>query len=454
MANNFLLNAIMSKAVDKIVKSPEKMFLHVEAVISSIKEDTFKFKIERFISLDIVQDFLSNYSDFIEVRFEMTPPDYIALVENYQDLICKVKLIKYDARDMKEVGLLNEISGRFILSDKEDLFKKYPVAVMMPTEKGGEWESHHSATIEVKAQIIDPVVYELRKVKINAILRDVTMNQVLHFVADQFNIGKVSITKSDNNKTYKNFVIPPMRSISDIFTFLQNGKGFGVYNKGIAYYYSNDILYVYPMYETDPAISPVVNHMYHVDKNMFEGLDCYHIMDGENTHILNNKVINMKDMAEEGYENSGNAFIIQNSELMVDYWRYMQEYRKFTVPVSNVALMTNNTKSGVTKNVYNPQFRVSDENPLIYITELYKNDLTAANTMWDHAVPFTFKPGWKIIYHYEGDGTYHTRNGVCTSVVYSIQRSARIGDKWVFGSSANINMFLSNDDKAINYTEE
>jgi hypothetical protein len=445
MDNNFLLNSIMSKAVAKILKNEDHMFLKVEAGITSIYKDGFKLNIRKFISLNIVQDFINNYSDFIEILFELTPTEYIELVEHYKELLCNVRLIKYDPKHVTKLDILAEVSGRFILVDKEDLFKKFPLAAMIETEKGGTFESHRSATVEIKAQIIDPVVYEMRKVRFNDILRDVKMTDVLHYIADKLGVQKTSIVPSDNNKEYANLVIPPMRDVSNIFNYLQNGDGKGVYNKGITHYFTNDVLYVYPPYETNPALSPTVNHIYHVKPNMFEGLESYHILDGDNVHILNNKTADTKDMSEESYENIGTAFILQKSERMLDFWREMKEKRSFNIGIDNVVLLTNHSKKGMTDDIYNAKFNVSNENVFIYRTELLKNELTIMNTEWQHAIPYTFKPGWKLYYHYEGDGTYNVRTGTCVTAVYTIQRTAR-DDDWIFSSSANLVFYLSNED--------
>ena len=69
--------------------------------------------------------------------------------------------------------------------------------------------------------LIDPAACDTRHIKINAILHDVTIEDVLHWAAYQFGFTRVNMVKPTNTIKYSNLVIPPMQSIATLFPYLQ-----------------------------------------------------------------------------------------------------------------------------------------------------------------------------------------------------------------------------------------
>jgi hypothetical protein len=258
----------------------------------------------------------------------------------------------------------------------------------------------------------------------HSILRYVDMDTTIRYVTDMMGVTKTAIFPADNKKNYENMIIPPMLDITDMFDFLQNGSGKGVYNKGLGYYFTRGVMYIYPLYETEVS-SPKVVNIYHTTRNLHQGMYTYHRIDGDNIHILNNQEVEYKDYTEEGLENAASDIIMAKGEQMIDKWRSVVEGRKFNIPETNTELVSATTKKGVVDDVFTPKYALSKENPYQIREEILREQIAKVTTSWPNALPFTFKPGWKVCYHTDAAAGYRKQNGIPANVIYTIDKIGR-----------------------------
>ena len=231
--------------------------------------------------------------------------------------------------------------------------------------------------------------------------------------------------------------------ISNIFKFLQIHDGYGIYERGFSFYYTRDTLYIYPDYDTSPH-SPLTVNLYKIPDNMFTGTMGYHIYKNGNPHIVINTPVQDHELSDELLENIGSAYLIQKGEKLIDQIRTPMEGDMYTVHEDNTHIIFLDTNKGIVDKVYQPDFNFSYDNEYVYKSMLAANEVVEMSFQWRHAVPFTFKPGWKVNYHYDGDdGVYQMRTGVCTSAAYSLKKAEKL-TKQLYALIANINLRLTN----------
>ena len=441
---NTSLSVSLNNAVNKIISNNIPNLYRLKVTLSSISDSKNVVELMYIENLHIFQDFINSYADRIELTFEVPPEHYLTIMDMSQNLKCNIVMYNIDREhpDLQLTSVIAKLEYRAVIKDKSDLLKKYSYGALIKTDNNVGFEQQYSTRIPMSLQLLDQRVYEMRKVKLNYIGRATNMLENLYFLADNFNADSVYIVTPDNTKTYTNLILPPMLGITNVFNYLQNDEGKGVYNKGISYYYTNGVLYIYPPYEMNPS-SPNMVNIYKVQENMFIGLDSYHKIEkarvGNDIHILSNTASVDKNLIDEGLENDGTAYYLQKAHVLVDAWRNIVEKpggRRYSVN-ENVDLVSFNTDKGMISNAFQPNFYLSPENNFTYLSNIAKNNRVAINLGWIHAIPFTFKPGWKLIYNYDENANYVTKTGVCDGVVYTFSKVGRLTEQ-IYACNANM----------------
>lgn len=447
------LSAAMLDSITKIFNAENSNLMTIQADIYSHQDTTFQMRLgnplgasaelTRIRELHFVQEFIENYRDRIELTFDITPAEYLELYNRSQNLMCSLVIRNIDRITNEESDdVVLSLVTRVILKDKQDLLKRYSLGDLVPTENTGELMQHHQHIFQTSVELIDPEVYLARKIQLTGLFRNNTPNDIMHLIAQQLKVAKVYIVPPDNTMSYNNYLLPPMLNLEDVFTYMQNGRGKGVYYKGLNYYLSNGVLYIYPAYETDLK-SPKTIHIYNIGPGKLDGGDSYHkIIDGE-IHLISNTLTTNVDLIEEGMENIGSSYLVQDGGNIVDNWT-VYENGKFKLNSRHISELMLQTTKGMTADAYSPKFKFSYGNVFNVASQLsFFNRSIVSNLVWKHAIPFAFKPGWRVMYHYDGDGVYQTRSGTCESVKYSLLRASRL-TKQTFGCLASIQLSISN----------
>ena len=310
----------------------------------------------------------------------------------------------------------------------------------------------------------------------------------------------------DNKTKYENLIIPPILSVNDTINFLQ--QHYGVYNKGINFFYQLGVLYIYPMHETKPVLpkdksekvsywyKPSIAgtytknkfssvkgavtldemgdggmcHIYMVGNGSYTGQQYYHGFEGATIHIISNSKAVFKDMVDEGIENSGYGFMIQHASRVVDSWRTILEAEdgedaRWGIWPINLAMNPNteymtqeeqNAKVGITSTKSHIKFLYDKSNLFQLHSNLNAYRKTMSQFEWNMAVPFTFRPGYRICLHYDGEDPterdltaregeslmYCTKNGVVESVKYEFDITKHSGNQYIYSCKATITAAL------------
>ncbi len=471
-----------------ITERPSTCIVDIECKIHGRTKETdedFSFEPYSITKLVIDQQFGLNYSDNISLVLTLTPMQLLSMLDNYRDLKCTI-LIKpreIETEYIDDTTLYLDKTYLVLLKDKE-LRKRLPKKAIVPDtllDKNNEHSDQMFDNVEV--QLITESEYLLRKKQFNFIARDTTVKDVILFIAQSCDIPQVCMTEPDNTKTYTNIVIPPRHTFSTCMDFLQNY--YGIYNKGLSYYYMDDTLYVYPAYETQPT-TPESAHLYYGGQNAFLGNKIYHAMSDDIAHVVINTTPVIKDLIDGGIENYGNAISFQHSDRIVDLISTIGEGSSsaaakiglgaLDIKEPNTSIFAfESTDSGISEDVYSERFQFDDANSYKYKSELYGFRRTILATSWQNAVLTIFKPGYLLHWHYDGEDTsrqqvseeyaaatedgelqvdyveptysdsseYMSRDGICESVTYTfLMAGARTAKRHYYACTADMILSL------------
>lgn len=429
-----------------------------------VTEERFEVIPFEIRKLEIKQNFTENYTDEITLTVSLMPVQYLQLYDNSRGLKCTIKFTRAD-RNNGHIETEPVITREYlvIFKDKTDIRKKYSKQALVPDNAAQMTADQQGALIpDVEFQLLEQSVYNIRKIKFNYILRDVTVKDAILMVCKICEIKTVGIVPPDNTKTYENFVIPPNMTFDQMMSYIQSY--FGVYNKGLGYYYTQDVLYVYPNYETDPS-TPESAHFYYVGNN-YTGIEVTHAFSNEIIHIVINNFAKAKDLQDEGAENAGTAVIIQDASRVIDSATTIGESSsnpgtglgKVTVSELNTSIFSAGENDvGMTYNTYQPMFAFDNSNPYRIRTELNNYRRVLMELKWSNAQPFTLLPGYRIYYHYDSEDVenrdsedtisassmYDTKTGICASATYTFTQAGRFGSLYIYTCEAKLILSLS-----------
>lgn len=392
----------------------------------------------------INQNFSDDYIDNCLLSLRILGSDYMTLYNNRNDLMVSVILRYVNDSDGEIIYSKPPIIRKFrgVLLNPKDLSAQYGAGNVTETQNTPEVEGQKSNFMDINLQLVIPDIYNFLHTKISANFTSTPVEHVIHYIAKMLKVEKTKVVKPDNTKVWTNLTIPAYHDASEVFDYLQ--YNYGIYYKGIGYYYTDDILYVYPPFELEPPGDEVL-HIYNIPLGMYSGLNSYHYQVDTKTHIISNVPATMKDLSHEGAENVGNVISITPSENIMD------SHVKITnngVSVNNLTAqairvndskgssskMANITHVGVTDNVFYETSKIS-----------YYNG-TMAIVNWINAIPYLITPGHKSKYHYDDKSNYKARVGNIHSVGYAFVAAGQLSTGPVFRCQAKIVMRLKNDE--------
>jgi hypothetical protein len=372
---------------------------------------------EEVISLAIDQNFYANYKDTVTIDLEVLLETYKLFVQNRQDLRFIITINGSDSGGIIRNKHIATLKYYAIIKEQEDPFIKSPEGTLdnKDADNGGV-----SKTLKISIELIPEYIYKIRKFKFNFILNKATMEDTIMFVASLLGFKEVYIVPPDNTTVYDNVVIPPLLDISNIFLYLQEAAGYGVYNKGINYYISNGILYVFPMYTYD-VNGPQFN-IYSVGEGAYGGATNYHMETTYGVEVVNNTGLNVVHKTQSNVENVGNSYIVNTPH------KYIDECGKLYIDnvfIANEKFITNITLydniSGISKESFTQRY-VTTDNLFDVTSALYTNLIFNAAFRWPFALPFVVKPNSGVNLLFDSDKQSKKYSGWCSSISYTFTK--------------------------------
>lgn len=473
----------------------------------------FEFEPIKIDGARIEQKFTENFLNHYEIKVTLTVQQYLLLYYNYKDLKCNLKLYAADGTTGVVTGIDEEgdpiltIDNAFcIFKNKQDIIKKIPKESIIPERESGMTVNMSEHLLDnVSFQLIPKEDYNFKCARINAIFRDCTLHDAIWTMAEATKaVEAIMLVNPDNGKKYKNLVIPPVLTMPEMFTFLQ--RHYGLYNKGMSFFYEFGILYIYPLYETAPVLPKDkseawgsgykqtslttvkgaitmdetgdggMTHIYAAGESAVSGNQYYHGYEKNTIHIVANGKALHKDLADDGVENIAYGYIIQHADRVVDDWRVMleaedQQGARYGIYQINIQQDPNNEylvdedqnkKIGFISNNDNSnlKFEYDGSNRFEVQARLQSYRRSLVMFEWNMAVPFTFRPGYKIMYHFDyedptrrdlgvnyGESVkYTTKSGTVEDVTYIFEIANHLADKYILSCKATTVVSLAMDE--------
>ena len=412
----------------------------------------FKFTPRYVVALDIIQNFAESYMDATQVVIRINPTEYKNIIDNSCDLECTITLTPVNERSGSEILSQKPIiiKGSVVLKDQQDISKMIGAnAIPNNADKPDltDTPGKNEFTSDFTFHLIDKASYALRHTQVNSILTGVTIEQVLHWVAQQMSIETIKIVPPDNTQTYDNFVIPVM-DISTVFNFIQ--KRYGIYSKGMSYYFTNNTLYIYPQFDTDSNNSTEsgILRLISVPENWLAGNDHYHLTVDDDLWVVSNTKKKMIALGSVGEENTGNVHVSANTDNQRDKSVIINTDGTVTRAASNLSVIqASNKKSSVNSTSQNFKYVGQRSNIYQSTSEMAANNGSMLGCGWAQALPRSIPPGQVVSYQYDDvNQKFASQKGRVQSVAYTsvTQPHSTDGIFWLT-FNARLNVFLDPD---------
>lgn len=426
----------LSTIADKILTTADSGYLTIKCLFYSPDDATLKYELLHFDSFMIRQNFVGSYADEIFLNALIPMDTVLSLLKNYQNLRCAITITRVTEGTHLPVTTLPPIQYvyRAIISEAADLYKQFTQNELDPENSpAGRLESLHGRSHPLAFQLIDDKVYELRHKQFNGMLKNATLKDAIHYAANVLGIKNVILKDPTNTRSYASLSFPPMLDISNAFDFLQ--ARYGIYSKGLSYYFTNNTLYVWPGFDLSLESEKVV-HIYNVPENSCPSNKGYHYIDnGGNLHILCNHKAESKNLAPSNIENKGNYKIALRTDMVLDQVRTVTgsagEFNK-----ANSVSCGTTTDRGMTSNAKNAKYEQSSNNIYQMASDMVQNDCELLGSGWSMALPYLILPGTRIFYHYEEGGLYKTKMGQMDAISYSLVQHDRLHEYTYIGTAA------------------
>ena len=204
----------------------------------------------------------------------------------------------------------------------------------------------------------------------------------------------------DNDRVFKQVVIPFGTRLIDLASFLQNNEQFGLYNTGCGMYYRKGLWRIYPLYRTGryEKARRVLN-VYRLPENVFPTLHNTWIMDDKSITIFSTgSAINSDDTDIKRQTKGVGKRIITSDAAMGETGVY---YNKgVAVTTSQDSLSEYRTKARASGEEWIPTEVLPTGNLCKHLSENALNDINTTTVPWHNSNGLLIDPAMPVRYYY------------------------------------------------------
>lgn len=426
-----MLNTTLLNTAGKIMTSTAPGYFYITAQFINSKEgSTFSFYLPDIDTIVYNRDYAGKFSDEIDLTAKISPKDYALLQDQGQNLRCIVN-VTYADKFGKIVYDPKPIQTQYcvIINDPEDIRFAAP-----------DLHRYTEPSKTLSVRLIEETVYNLRQKKINVVLQTLNVEQAIYAITQMLGIEKIHLVPPDNTHVYDHIPIGSYQGISSVYGYLQSTCG--VYAKGINYYVTGGVLYVYPPFDTDIQYDRSVL-FYQVDTGRYEGCDVFHALEKDSVSIVINSQPSSVDLSIAGAENVGTGFIFNRASRLTDGITAIDgkngatftEQPSLSINLANARTMDENRSNMV--HIH------GTDNPFPKMSEIIAHQASLVTVMWPKADPFRLDPCQKVTYYYDRNEVMIKKTGIMERAEYHMIRGQRIHTKSLFSCAAQLVLRLS-----------
>jgi hypothetical protein len=421
--------------------------VYVARMVLHNPDTEYNMKVSLINSLEILQDYYNSYMDKIIVNIDVTSAELIAIQNNIQGLECVITLTAFDMEQSVELVKLPPIIIKTkAIVDPVDISKlSNPAQVNLNEEKSPDNAQQAQLTVKYSLSLVAPAIYDIRHTSINTILNKVNMEQVVSWLCYQFGFENVYIVPPDNTQVYNTVIIPPVKDISNVFTYLQNT--YGIYSKGLGYYVTTDnTFYIYPQFALDMDHATIKNavHIIHGPTEYYTGMSIYHNVIDNDLWILSISSVDMKSPTSAAEENNGNVMLYTNADNVLDNRVNIDAKGNVTRDEKNLTVIQSANDNAMSKSANVMKYKGLCSNIYKATSEIASYTGTYLSVGWTTAEPFIIRPGMHFIYQYDdANNNFKIKNGRPMAVSYSsVVHKTNHSVHFVMTFNCNIKLFI------------
>ena len=445
MSSILSISSALSAAINGVINNASITTFTLDIQFTNTDDSSYNYSPLWIEELNITSYYSQNFADKLVLKLTMAPADYMLLFKNSKNLQVAIRVVYYNAQTAQRVFTPPPVSRvyRAMLMNPQDLSMKYSTGSMIPTSSSPLTEQHISAQIPTELHLIEADEYIIRQRQFHGIYSKSTISNVISHIAQSFSIQQIYLVPPDNKMQYDHIVIPPAHGIDDIFDYLQ--YSYGIYMKGIDWYYTNMILYVYPAYENKPSIKYKAN-IYNSPEGSFSGLHSYHSNNtsSDQLSIVSTTKVNTKDISRTSAENEGSGYTFMRSSSIMDKFSTTNSQGTFVNDDNSLTIGTVTDRT-MGSSANNSRYTKTTDNIFNESSKLAKYDAVRIQCGWLNAVPFVLFPGHSISYHYDKNGSFITQQGILEHVEYNFKRQQKLAKGSIYGGHAILTFRAESD---------
>ncbi len=437
-----LPSSLLKTQIDRICKTTRNNAFILDLELKNRTDEAFVVKTAIVDSLNVEQDFAGignsengKVTDDITLNVIIPISDLVKIMKKQRDLYCNL-IFKYTEARTLTVDLTQEPTKyeyNVYIVGLEDLAKKFNVNLIDGAPDENNAQNHQSnVLVPLTLQLISKEAYALKRKIFLGMCTDCDMETLIKYIAVTMGVKRINMVTPDNRVKYKNIYIPPEFCRFDvIFAYIQ--KRYGVYSKGLAFYFTNNVLYVYPKYDTAIIRKDYANFI-RPSVGSYIGLTNYHdYIDGV-LNIVSVGNMESKSLHSIATENEGNARMFLRADKIIDG---TVEFNGDTPQLTKIAAVVGtNDDLSIVDGASIPKFAHPTMNVYEQMSKLQRGNAEIAMMSWGNARLFTFIPGHKIELTYDNSGFVENEKGILQGITYTCRKSKPTGNVQVFDMNA------------------
>lgn len=386
--------------------------------------------------VDITRDFISRVSDYLIITASVNQLEYDELIYRGRE-------------DLKARLTVESVNDKTGISGGERASKLYRAKLTKVEDDKliyGDSSSpdNNSKGMEIKdfaLQLYDLELEKLKVKEISTVIRDTNVDDILHIVMSDFGKLVVDIHPPARKSPLAQTILPEGDvPIIEFPAWLQRYGG-GVYEHNIGVFHYNDVVYVYPLFDTRqyPDRRKVI--ICSVGPAQLEGVDnTYHVEPGK-LSILTTGKVDMIDTTESLEYELGNAVRFTTPNFISDAIEHSNGVTTATGSGYNEHGEHKETinKSTVGKLVTN--------NPFYEVSRIASNRGVRATLPWANANPALIYPNMEVTVLYKSGDDVHSMRGVVVGMDYQSSAGENEGIEGTHQGEAKLHLYLEKDYK-------
>lgn len=204
-----------------------------------------KLKMEKLElkSLTIINDYIGNVFPIIQIKVSMTSQEYYNILSSKKETSVYLSIYKYYTLPSEPNKSLKEkwFSGTFalILDDDNDDF-------YASVRDKNNVEGQDSSDLKEQDNIVEFFLFKKTLIKaskkrVNFIIKEQKVISAIALIHTKMGIHNLLMTKPNNEKFYKQLIVPPLKAI-DAIKFIDTF--YGIYKSGMLLFYDYDRSYL------------------------------------------------------------------------------------------------------------------------------------------------------------------------------------------------------------------